>query len=107
MDANSKNAMHSIRLIKRYQKLALRARDAGEFLGKRAEITWEHGEGHLSEWREHTGDVLYQLADYYEKRILNLKGLLKELIENSEQPLTLPINWEDVVNIPPPFHKIL
>ena len=59
MDTNSKKTMHFISLIKQYQKLALRARDAGEFLGRRAEITWEHGEGHLSEWRELKGDVLY------------------------------------------------
>ena len=50
---------------------------------------------------------LYQLADYYEKRVLNLKRLLKELIETSDQPLSLPINWEDVVALGPPFHRIL
>ena len=38
MDANSKKAMHFISLIKQYQDLALTARDAGEFLGRRAEI---------------------------------------------------------------------
>ena len=44
MDANSKKAMHFINSINQYQELALRAHDAGEFLGRRAEITWEHGE---------------------------------------------------------------
>ena len=48
------------------------------------------------------GCLLCQLADYNEKRVLNLKRLLKELIEISEQPLTLPINWEDVMGLPPP-----
>ena len=48
MDANSKKAMHFIRLIKQYQELALKARDAGDSLGRRAEITWEHGEEELS-----------------------------------------------------------
>ena len=67
MDANSKKAMHFISLTKQYQELALTARDAGEFLGRRAEITWEHGEGNLIERSERKGDALYQLADYYER----------------------------------------
>ena len=45
MDANPKKAMHSINLIKQYQELALTARDVGELLGRRTEITWAHGEG--------------------------------------------------------------
>ena len=48
MDANSKKTMHFINLIKQYQGLAVTARDADEFLGKRAEIIWGHGEGNLS-----------------------------------------------------------
>ena len=36
-----------------------------------------------------------------------LKRLLKELIETSNQPLTLPINWEDVVVLGTPIYKIL
>ena len=68
---------------------------------------WERVEGDLSEWSERKGDVLYQLANYYEKRILNLKRLLKELIETSDQHLTLPINCEHVVVHSPPFHRIL
>ena len=39
MDANSKKAMHFISLIKQYQELALTAHEAGEFLGRRAEIS--------------------------------------------------------------------
>ena len=97
MDANSKKAMHFISLIKQYQELAVTTRDADEFLGKRAEILWGHGEGHLSEWSEHKWGVLYQLADGYEKTVLNLTCLLKELVETSNQPLTLPINWDDVM----------
>ena len=103
----TQKAMHFISLIKQYPKLTLTARDAGEFLGRRAKITWEHGEGYLIERSKHKGDVLYQLADYYEKRVLNLKRLLKELIETSDEPLTLPINLEDVMVLHPPFQRIL
>ena len=81
MDTNCKKAMHFITLIKQYQELALIACDAGEFLGRRSEITWEHGEGELREWSESKGDVLYQLGNYCENRVLNLKRLLKELIQ--------------------------
>ena len=49
MDANSKKVMHFISLIKQHEELALTTRDAGEFLGRRVKITWEHGEGDLSE----------------------------------------------------------
>ena len=40
---------------------------------------------------------MYPLCNDYEKRVLNLKRLLKELIETSDQPLALPINWEVAV----------
>ena len=63
--------MHFISLIKQYQEIALTARDAGEFLGRRAKVTWENGEGELSEWSERKGNVLCQLADYYENMFLN------------------------------------
>ena len=53
-----------------YQELALTVHDAGGFLGRRAKTIWKHGEGELSEWSEHKGHVLYQLAEYYEKRVL-------------------------------------
>ena len=102
MDANSKNAMHFISLIKQYQELAVIARHADEFLGRRAEIIWGHGAGYLSERSERKWGVLYQLVDYYEKSVLNLKRLLKELIETSNEPLTLPINWYDVMFLHPP-----
>ena len=49
MDAKSKKAMHSIKLIKQYKELALTARDAGKFLGRRAVTMWENGEEDLSE----------------------------------------------------------
>ena len=39
MVANSKKAMHFSSLIKQYQKLALTVSEAGEFLGRRAEIS--------------------------------------------------------------------
>ena len=102
MDANSKKAMHFISLIKQYQELAVTARDADDFLGRRAEIIWGHRKGDLSEQSERKWGVLYQLADYYEKRVLNLKRLLKELIETSDQPLALPINWDDMMVLHPP-----
>ena len=50
MDAKSRKAMHFIKLIKQYKELALTARDAGKFLGRRVVTTWEHGEEDLSEW---------------------------------------------------------
>ena len=102
-----KRCISFISLIKQYQELAVTARDADEFLGRRAEIIWGHGEGYLSERSECKRSVLYQLADYYEKRVLNLKRLLKELIETSNEPLTLPINWDDVMVLHPPILKIL
>ena len=52
MHANSKQAMQFIHLIKQYQELTIIERDAGELQGSRAEITWEHDEGELSEWSE-------------------------------------------------------
>ena len=107
MDTNSKKAMHFISLIKQYQELVVTAHDTDQFLGRRAEIIWGHGEGDLSEQSERKWGDLHQLADYYEKRVLNLKRLLKELIETSNQPLTLPINWDDVMVLHPPFQKIL
>ena len=67
----------------------------------------EHGQEDLNEWSEGKGDDLYPLGNDYEKRVLNLKRLLKELIETSGQPLALPINWEVAVVPPPPFHRIL
>ena len=59
MDANSKKAMHIISLIKQYQELAVTARDANEFLGRRAEIIFGHGEEDLSERSERKWGVLY------------------------------------------------
>ena len=99
--------MHFIGFIKQYQELAVTARDASEFRGRRAKITWEHGDGDLIELSERKWDVLYQLSDYYEKRVLNLKRLLKELIETSDQPLAFPINWYDGMVFHPPFQRTL
>ena len=39
MDANSKKAMHFISLIKQYQELTVTARDANQFLGRRAKLS--------------------------------------------------------------------
>ena len=56
MDAKSKKAMHFIELIKQCKELALTARDAGKFLGRRAVTMWENGEEDLSERSEQRGD---------------------------------------------------
>ena len=54
------------------------------------------------------GAFFYQSCNDYEKRVLNLKRLFKELIETLDQPLTLPINWEVMVVLPPPtFHMLV
>ena len=63
MDANSKKAMHFIGFIKQYEELAVTARDAGEFLERRVEITWEHGDEDVIELSKRKWDVLYQLPD--------------------------------------------
>ena len=81
MDANSQKVMHFNGLIKQCQELALIAYDTGEFLRRRAKVTWEHGQEDLSEWSERKGDDLYQLANYYEKWVLNLKRLLKRRLK--------------------------
>ena len=107
MDAKSKKAMHFIKLIKQYKELALTARDARKFHGRRAVTMWENGEEDLSEWSEQTGDTLYQLVNFYERGVIKLKRLLIELIETSDEPLTVNINWRDVVDLGPPFHRIL
>ena len=60
MDAKSKKAMHFIGFIKQYEEFAVTARDAGEFRGRRAEITWEHDEGGLIELSERKWDVFYE-----------------------------------------------
>ena len=85
----------------------LTKRDVGKFLGRRVMTTWENGEEDLSEWSEQKGDDFYQLANYYEKRVLKLKRLLVELIETSDEPLIVNINSEDLVALGPPFQRIL
>ena len=107
MSAKSKKAMHFIKLIKQYKELAFTARDASKFLGRRAVTMWENGEEDLSERSEQRGDRLYQLVNFYERGVIKLKRLLIELIETSDEPLTVNINWRDVVDLGPPFHRIL
>ena len=68
---------------------------------------WENGEEDLSERSEQRGDSLYQLVNFYERGVIRLKRLLIELIETSDEPLTVNINWRDVVDLGPPFHRIL
>ena len=106
MDGKSKKAMHFIKLIKQYKELALRAREAGKFLGRRAVTMWENDEEDLSEWSERRGDGLYQLVNSCERGVIKLKYLLIELIETLDEPLTVDINRGDVVALPPPFHSI-
>ena len=107
MSAKSMKAMHFIKLIKQYKELAFTARDAGKFLGRRTVTMWENGEEDLSERSEQRGDRLYQLVNFYERGVIKLKRLLIELIETSDEPLTVNINWRDVVDLGPPFHRIL
>ena len=92
MDAKSKKAMHFIKFIKQYKELPLTARDVGKFLGRRTVTMWENGEEYLSEWSERRGDGLHQLVDFYERGVIKLKRLLVELIETSNEPLTMTIN---------------
>ena len=99
--------MHFIKLIKQYKEVALTARDASKFLGRRAVTMWENGEEDLSEWSERRGDGLYQLINFYERGVIKLKRLLVELIETPDEPLTMNTNWGDVVALGPPFHRIL
>ena len=68
---------------------------------------WKNGEEDMSEWSERRGDGLYQLVDFYERGVIKLKRLLVELIETSDEPLTVNINWRDVVDLGLPFHRIL
>ena len=107
LNSKLKKAMQFIKLIKQYKELAPTARDAGKYLARRAVTTWENGEEDLSEWSERKGEDFYQLANYYEKRVLKLKCLLVELIETSDEPLIVNINSEDLVALGPPFHRIL
>ena len=48
-----------------------------------------------------------QLVDFYERGVINLKRILVELIETLDEPLTINMNWRDVVDLGPPFHRIL
>ena len=50
---------------------------------------------------------MYQLVNFYERGVIKSKRLLVELIETSDEPLTVDINWGGVVALPPPFHRIL
>ena len=60
MDAKSQKAMHSIGFIKQYEEFAVTTRDGGEFRGRRAEITWQHGDGDLIDLSERKWDVFYE-----------------------------------------------
>ena len=106
IDAKSKKAMHMIESIKLYKELALPARDAGEFLGRRAEVSWEHGEEDLIKCNERKGDGLYQMIEFYEVGVIKLKRRLHELIKTWDRPRTININWEDVGVLGSPFHRI-
>ena len=41
------------------------------------------------------------------EQVIKFKRLLLELIETSDQPVTLPIIWGDVLVLVPPFHKLI
>ena len=93
LDGKSKKAMHLINLIKQCKELASTTPGAGKFLGRRVITTWELGEEELSGWSGRKGDDLYQLAKFYENGVVKFKRLLLELIQTSDQPLILAINW--------------
>ena len=103
LNAKSKKVMHFISLIKECKDLASTAGDASKFLRRSVTTAWDHGEEELSEWSERKGDDLYQLANFYEKGAFKFKRFLLKLIETSDQPLILHINWEDVVVLGPLF----
>ena len=107
LDGKSKKVMHLINLIKQCKELASTARGAEKFLGRRTVTTWELGKEELSEWSGGKGEDLHQLAKFYQNGVVKFKRLLLELIETSDQPLTLPMNWVDVVVLGPPFHKLV
>ena len=44
----------------------------------------EHGQEDLSEWSERKRGVLYQLGNYYKKRVLKMKCLLKECSSHTD-----------------------
>ena len=68
---------------------------------------WENEEEDLSERSEQRGDSWYQLVNFYERGVIKLKRLLIVLIETSDEPFTVTINWRDVLALPPAFHGIL
>ena len=92
LDTKSKKAIHLINSIGQCKELISTARDTNKFFGRRVVTVWDLGEEELSELSERKGDDLYQLANFYEKGVVKFKRLLLELIETSDQPLTLPIN---------------
>ena len=96
MSAKTKKAMVLINLIKDYRELALTARDCGEFFGNMMGIDWELGDGDRSEWDQRKGDDIYQVAYEYEEQVVKLKRRLLDLVESSDEPLSVPINWRDV-----------
>ena len=49
---------------------------------------------------------MYQLVNFYERGVIKLKRLLVELIETSDEPLKVNINWRDMVDLGPSFHSI-
>ena len=93
MEAKPKRTMHFIKLIKPNKELALIAQDVGKFHGRRAVTMWENHEEDLSQWSEQKGGALYELGNYYEKRVLNLKRILVELIETLDEPFIVNINY--------------
>ena len=107
MDANSRKAIQIIELMKQYRELALTARDAGKFLGRRAEISWETGNENLVEWSERKGDGMHPMVELYEEGVIKLKRRLHRLIQTSDGLLTLNVKWEDVEILGLPFHRIL
>ena len=51
--------------------------------------------------------MMFQIVNVYEEQIVKLKSRFLDLIESSDEPLTVPINWRDVGILGRPFPKDL
>lgn len=107
MDIQYRKGIELIELVKHYTELARTIRDAGEFLRRCAEISWSNGNEDLVEWNERKGDKMYHLVDLYDEEVVKLKRRLHELIQTSDELLTLRINWRDTETLVLTLYKIL
>lgn len=57
----------------------------------------------MIEWSERQGNQLNNLVELYDREAIKATDQLYELINFSDVPLELPINWRDVAMLGPPF----